>query len=130
MILTLRCVSLVTGRADIQLNAAISNSILLSKFLPSILSSLSCLKPSGKFSHLLDCMMGVAKKSEHGAWEINTVAFAWGECLTATNLSPLALARRQPAAEPNGSMAPLPRKQEEASTCQPHTRARAWTPDT
>ena len=53
IILTLRCVSLVTGWADIQLNAAISNSILLSKFLPSILSSLSCLKPSGKFSHLL-----------------------------------------------------------------------------
>jgi len=37
-----------------------------------------------------------------------------GECLTATNLSPLLLASKQPAADPKGSIAPLPKKTEEA----------------
>ena len=45
------------------------SSTLFTRFLPSILSSLSCLKPAGRFSHFLALVTGVEKKSELGAWQ-------------------------------------------------------------
>ena len=50
--------------------------------------------------------------------------------LTAMNLSPMVLAIRRPAALPKGSVAPDPRKQEEARTFQPQVLANSWTPVT
>ena len=110
--------------------AAISSSILFRRFLPSILSTLTSWKESGKLLHLTSLMMEVVKKSFLGDVATKTEAVPLcGLCRTAIRRSPAGLDNRHPVAFPSGSTDPHPKWWvDEDKTCQPVHLARAWIP--
>ena len=107
-----------------------SNSILFRRFLPSILSTLTSLKESGKWLHIISLTIEVVKKSFFGAEATNTEAKPLcGLCRTAIRRSPAGLDKRQPVALPKGSTEPQPKCcVDEDRTCHPVHLAKACTP--